>query len=321
MATVKPERMLRVKRVKPSTLVLYDSHVQQFVGWALDNKRRLTSLKAVDKILAIYFNMLFEDGVSMTVASYTLFGWITLRTVPTCPERELLPLARAALTAWKGCKVAKARVGMPPQVIFAFAGFCIREDAVWAAAAVLLQYDLYARPSEILNMSGTDLIPPVKAMCLSWGVIFGNADFDKTTKTGCSDDVVLADSKHRCFAHRILERLGRTFLNVDRCIFRGSLAQYEELFRKFSRLHKLKPGVFTPHCIRHSGPSFDAIHELRSIQAIQARGRWACLASVARYKKPGRLLLEASRLPDTLKGCNSTLAHDTLTCILCHKWD
>ena len=38
-------------------------------------------------------------------------------------------------------------------------------------------------------------------------------------------------------------------------------------------------------------------------------------------KKPGRLLLEVSRLPPSLKVGSSSLAHDTLTCILSHTWD
>ena len=321
LARIKPERLLRVKRVRPSTLVLYDSFVQQFVEWSKRVKCSLGTLQTVDRAMAIYFHMLFEDGAPMTTASYTLFGWITLKTVPRCPERDLLPLARAALTAWRGVKISKARVGMPPQVVYAFAAFCVESDQVWAAAAVLLQYDLYARPSEILNVSGRDLVPPVRPLCLSWGVVFGSADFSEVTKTGCSDDVVLANSSHRVYAHRILEKLGKQFLHQDVKFFKATLAQYEELFRRFSRLRKLKPGMFTPHCIRHSGPSFDAIHELRSLQTIQSRGRWACLASVNRYKKPGRLLLEASRLPMSLRTHPESVAHDTLSCILSHKWD
>lgn len=41
---------------------------------------------------------------------------------------------------------------------------------------------------------------------------------------------------------------------------------------------------------RHSGPSYDAIHQLRSLPEIQQRGRWSCPGSVARYKRPGSAL-------------------------------
>lgn len=57
---------------------------------------------------------------------------------------------------------------MPPQVVFSFANFCIKHDARLAAAAVLLQYDLYLRPSEVLSISGRDIVRPVVAFGSPW---------------------------------------------------------------------------------------------------------------------------------------------------------
>ena len=321
LAHVKPERMLRVKRIKPKTLVAYANFVEQFLEWCKVSKRRNVCGQNADKHMAIYFNALFDDGEPMNTASYTLFGWIALRVIPHSPERDLMPLSRAALTAWRGACTSKMRVGLPPQVIYRFAAFCVSLNEHWAAAAVLLQYDLYARPSEILSVKGRDLVPPVPSMCLHWGVIFGNADHDEVTKAGSSDDVVLANSPHRGYAQKILQRFGKLFLHQDLPLFRGTLAQYESLFRKFSKQYKLKKSIFTPHCIRHSGPSFDAIHNHRTLAEIQSRGRWACQASVNRYKKPGRLLLEASKLPSALTDVKISVLHDTLSSVLSHTWD
>ena len=321
LAHVKPERKLRIKRIQPKTLIAYASYVALFLDWCKETKRRGVSGQQADKHMAIYFNALFDDGEPLNTASYTLFGWIALRTVPRSPERDLMPLSRAALTAWRGVRNSKMRVGLPPQVIYHFAAFCVAHDEHWAEAAVLLQYDLYARPSEMLEIRGRDLVPPVRNMCLHWGVIFGNADHGETTKAGCSDDVVFANTPHRAYAHKILQRLGKLFLHQDLPLFKGNLAQYEALFRTFSKQYKLKKRIFTPHCIRHSGPSFDAIHNHRTLPEIQARGRWACLASVNRYKKPGRLLLESAKLPSALRDAKDSVLHDTLSSILSHRWD
>ena len=106
------------------------------------------------------------------------------------PERDQLPLSRAALTAWRGSTPSKARLGVPPQVIFSFALYCCQVQRFDAAAAVLLQFDLYARPSEILSVHGVDIIPPVAGLTPHWGVLFGNSDFSIPTKTGTYDDVV-----------------------------------------------------------------------------------------------------------------------------------
>ena len=247
--------------------------------------------------LAHYLHVLYEDGACMTMASYTLFGYILLRTVPDKPERDMMPLTRAALTAWRGSRSGGSRVGMVPQVIFAFAEFCVNLRQYAAAAAVLLQFDLFARPSEILNVRRRDLVPAVPAFGTPWGTLFGNSDFGEKTKTGQSDDVVLADSQHRPWCNTLLQRLARQVTDTDTFMFDISLAQYEKLFRDFSLQFGVRPGFFTPHVIRHSGPSYDVINQLRSFAQIQARGRWAAPQSVARYRKPGRLLLESSKLP------------------------
>ena len=86
----------------------------------------------------------------------------------------MFPLSRAALAAWRGSRAGGSRVGMVPQVIFHFAAFCIHNKATdAAAAAVLLQYDLYTRPSEILNLRGRDIIPSVHAFNSPWGILLG----------------------------------------------------------------------------------------------------------------------------------------------------
>ena len=182
LAHVKPERKLRIKRIQPKTLIAYASYVELFLDWCKETKRRGVSGQQADKHMAIYFNALFDDGEPLNTASYTLFGWIALRTVPRSPERDLMPLSRAALTAWRGVRNSQMRVGLPPQVIYHFAAFCVAHDEHWAAAAVLLQYDLYARPSEMLEIRGRDLVPPVRNMSLHWGVIFGNADHGETLR-------------------------------------------------------------------------------------------------------------------------------------------
>ena len=320
MRQIRPERQLRVKRIKPKTVLLYDDHVTGFLAWMKQNRKRGTDSDSIDRHMSIYFNLLFEDGEGYNVASYTLFGWIALRMVPRQPEKDLLPLARAALSAWRGLSPGRTRVGVPPQVIYHFAAFCIQERCFEAAAAVLLQYDLYARRSEVLSSRGRDLVSPVPSLNSHWGVIIGNSDFDETTKTKTTDDIVLADSTHRQYANKLLRCLGKFFLHRDVPVFNVSLSQYEEIFRRFSKKHKLACGLFTPHCIRHSGPSYDAIHAHRSFLEIQSRGRWACAASINRYKKPGRLLLEASRLPSALKHFDSAALETSLTSLLSHRW-
>lgn len=227
----KPERLLRVKRVKPVTLLRYSDHVDDFVLWCRRHQKSANTCRLADKALSVYMNVLFEDGATLTSAGYTLFGFIALKTVPDKAERDMMPLARCALTAWRRSKHGTSRVGVPPQVIYHFAKFCVEAGIVNAAT--------YARPSEILQLRGRDLVRSVPAFATQCGVLFGNSEFGETSKAGVSDDVVLADSPHRPWAHRILQKLIRRFAGDDVLLFDILLAKYEELFRKFSAKHGL----------------------------------------------------------------------------------
>ena len=61
------------------------------------------------------------------------------------------------------------------------------------------------------------------------------------------------------------------------------------------------PWIITPHQLRHSGPSHDRYHRLRSLADIQARGMWKQLASVKIYEKHALLLASMSQLPVVLQ--------------------
>ena len=176
LAGIRPERKLRVRRIKKTTLLQYDGCVKAFTRWAGESKRSLVTSDKVDVAMSIYFHELFEADSSFNLASHTLFGWIALKMVPKQAERLLLPLARSALASWKSERPGETRVGVPPQVVMAFACYCVKHGCFQAAVAALMQYDLYARPSEILCIVGSDIVAPVRGMSNAWGVVFGNSE-------------------------------------------------------------------------------------------------------------------------------------------------
>ena len=312
MAKIPPERLLRVKRVSPKTVLQYHEHISAFCEWCRLHHRYTRTQTLVDKALAIYFNELLEDSCSMNEISYTLFGWICLRMKPIVPERELLPMARAALPAWRGSTCLKARVGVIPQVVFRFLDFCIEQNDLDVVMAALLQYNLYARPSEILNIFGADVIMPIPSLNSYWGIVFGNSEFSRARKTGTFDDAVFADSTCRPWCGNLSKKMYRYFGYNFRPVFPMILSQYESKFRFFSKVFKLPSGSFSPHVLRHSDPSFDVIHCHRSLAQVQARGRWASSNSVARYRKPGRFLLQATKFPIGLQNYSSALSKSAL---------
>ena len=54
---------------------------------------------------------------------------------------------------------------------------------------------------------------------------------------------------------------------------------------------------FTPHSVRHSGPSADFLSKTRNAAEIQARGRWRAAKSIQRYLKPGQMMAKMNKIP------------------------
>ena len=75
-----------------------------------------------------------------------------------------------------------------------------------------------------------------------------------------------------------------------------SLSDYETCFRTSQQDLDIASPAITPHVVRHSAPTHDRLHGIRTLAQIQRRGRWASLASVRRYEKPARVLKSAAKL-------------------------
>ena len=188
-----------------------------------------------------------------------------------------------------------------------------------SAAAALLQYDLFARPSEVLRLRGRDLVAPVPTMSSYWGVLF-DSDFEETTKAGETDDVVLADSLRRASCNAILQHIGRSMLHEGEPVITLTLQQFEQDFQAFSATAKLPAGTLPARSAAWWAFALCVTAASHFATKTQLRGRWKSSQSVERYKKPGRLLLPASRLPEALRKFNSQHLGNVLRAILKHSW-
>ena len=151
--------------------------------------------------MASYFAELLENHEGYNTASYTLFGYLMLEADEDVPDKDLLPQSRAALKGWASRYPQCSRTGADPLIWFLIARhLCDTQPRL--AAALLLQLDTYARPSEILGLKKRDIIKPVGRNKL-WGVIFGNSVNHERNKTGTQDDTVFLDSVHD-FANTVI---------------------------------------------------------------------------------------------------------------------
>ena len=275
----------------------YHQAVEKFQAYC--RRRRLcnSTVALADKHMAEYTTDLYEDGEPHNTASYALYGYLLFKVDESSPDKDLFPHTRGALKGWNSRSPQGSRAGADPLIWYRIAEVIAASNPP-AAAALLLQLDSYARPSEILSLIRSDIVRPSSKQCRFWGLIFGNSSQDAVTKTGSQDDTVLLDSRDREYAPCVLSWVIKHSKQPGDFLFpQLTLGQYESLFRSAKKVIGLGRFDLTPHAVRHTGPSIDFLNKSRTATEIQSRGRWRCLESVLRYQKPGQMLASMSRIP------------------------
>lgn len=293
-----PHKRLKASQVKHTTLGRYQQAVTQFENWAARMRKSLGPAR-VDHTVVEYLHELCEQGRPIIDARSTVFGLILLRLDSPLPERFLMPRSKAALKGWTSRFPSHSRAAVDLKVWNMVAWQCWKLGQHVTAAAILLQGDLYLRPSELLGLTKRMVIRPLASRAKVWGVVLAQQEQEVPTKTGTFDDCVLLDTCSRDFLNGILKKLYlKTKLPDDKIFSDLTLGQYTKAISAACGKLGLQKLKLTPHGLRHAGPSTDAFHQIRGPIAIQRRGRWRATSSVTRYQKPGRMLLLHQHVPD-----------------------
>ena len=126
----------------------------------------------------------------------------------------------------------------------------------------------------------------------------------RSSKTGEFDETVIIDDAGIVSAIRAMKPARP----------RGPVVAHpQQMWEKFEEACKLLGvnrdlGAQVPYVVRHSGAAADAWNGLRTLDAIQARGRWKSATSVRRYAKGGRIAHQMS-------SCSVPLQRFALKCV------
>lgn len=289
--------------VTPHTLALYDTAARDFqrsTGMVL---RPGVVPKNLDRKLAAYVHERYLVGDSYAVVNTAVHG-VLFRMCVRMRDVQL-PLTKAAFRGFRRLVPENSRDPLPWQAVLHMAYWLVsmRADltgAFQAAIAMLLQFDTYARPGAILQIGPRQLIPPMREVPSKEQVhalVLAPSDEGKYSKTRTQDDTILIGTMNsgREWINNVVAAL-RPKLYRGRGVFTITLSQYNLLMKKAAIAMGLAHLPVSPHCIRHGGPSQDYYNGVRTLKEIKLRGCWSADRSVARYKKPGRLLRQINNL-------------------------
>ena len=293
---------LRANAVKPATLARYRECSEAVASFARSAGLPTVSHHDWDVATERFLERLYAAGDGAATARYVLFGVIFVNDLPA-RSALTMPLSRKALQGF--IRLVPERMRDPPPL--AALWILVHEllegapgaAAVGAAAALLLGFDAYLRPSETLKLLREHVTAPRRVAGVQDWVITVAPAGGEPAKNKQFDCGVVVGAHGRRWARDILEALYRRAAPGQALLGEVTLAQLEAAVR-LARGRAMLPSKLSLdlHAARHAGPSHDAYFHGARIEELQARGRWAILESCRRYAKPAKLLRGIAMLSD-----------------------
>ena len=205
------------------------------------------------------------------------------------------PLALQALQGWRRRAPGRMRTPLPYEVVCLIALRLLEGGSERLALMVMVMFAAYLRPSEAAGLQPRHLVAPLPGTRYHcWSLVIHPFEEGRGSKTNEHDEAIVLSAEYLRFLDGPLARLkhasapgplfGVTQLEASR---RFSLAA------RGAGLEVLEPEFYQ---LRHSGPSFEMLTGMRSLQEIKLRGRWHSDRSVPRYQKEGRVAEQLGRL-------------------------
>ena len=196
-----------------------------------------------------------------------------------------LPRFFRARQAWRRLAPGRTRDPLPFLHLVLVLKTLLRRGRVSFAAACLLIWSCYLRPSEILDLHAEDVLAPTSS-CPHVSLMLHPFERGQTSKVGEFDDGVTMDmSELRWFGPWLLRQARRRPKGSR--LFSLGYPEMSKLFREAMMEWSLKDA--TMYRLRHGGASHDIVHGHRHIVEGKKRGRWSTDQSLKRYAKAVRL--------------------------------
>jgi integrase len=281
----------------------YRERCADVVNFAARRRLALTDLDEWDVALDAYGLHLFEQGEAAAALRMAIYG---VAHVLDAPGRSplIFPLAKKSLRGFLNSSPENMREPPPEEAIWLIAYWLVGQaavlgvDAVLCAAAVLLAFDAYLRPSETLGLTVKHVTRPSRGAprYRDWALTIAPQGGGAPAKNHEFDCSVIVGLPPRTWAPTLLAKLVGTAGHDGRLFRSLTLPKYERLMRTATAACDLCALRVDPHSVRHVGPSIDSYEKRLSPPEVQARGRWRCVESCRRYSKPAALLRQVAKL-------------------------
>ncbi|CAE7560259.1 UPF1 [Symbiodinium sp. CCMP2592] len=247
----------------------------------------------LDEALCEYADHLFLSGETCNFGQKLQAALEYTRPEAARDGSLRLPRFKRALKGWRKLSPAQARLPMIEFLKGAVSGVFLHLGRRDMAVFNELTFSTYVRPGEGLRMKALDFVEkqPGQAEYKFSVIVLAPIERGEASKAGIYDEVLVLDDTRApwledVMRHHVRQRLQ---LGEEADMWDFNAGQYLAMWRKAVAALDIADCAQSPYQNRHGGASRDHLLRLRSVHAIQRRGRWAVDSSARIYDKPGRL--------------------------------
>jgi len=285
--TVGERNLLELCSIKEPQRRNYAKKVDEFYGFVSHHGLPLSTEEHLDEALCEYADELYLNGESVN-AGEQLKAALEF-DLPTAARGGslVLPRFKRALKGWRRMAPNQTRLPMLEFLKSSISGVMIAAGHLEEALFNEVTFSTYTRPGELLRVLPCDVVKKNQDYHFDV-IILSPHERGVSSKVGIYDDTVILDDTRAPWLGSLLVELAekKEKISQENSIWSFSAAKYLETWRKAVQVLQIEDVAITPYQNRHGGASRDHLCRLRSMMAIQRRGRWASDASTRIYSKP-----------------------------------
>ena len=286
--------LLEDEAVTPSVRRQYEKSVEELIKWSKRYDIPLSPIDKLDHALCVYVTDLYLRG-HQAHAGERLFPGM-MHVLPETRRPGVLSRSSRALKGWRRKCPGFSRRPLPLCVWAAICHILLARGKGLLAAMILMAFQTYMRPKELLGMRVGHLMPPTRAVTQHWGVLIAAQELGVPTKTGAMDDSLLLDTPSFKWMDTIWGQL--TQAPTEELLFPVT---YREWYDNITQSAALLGLQLVPYQLRHSGASHDRLKNVRPLGDVLKRGRWRSLKSVAQYERHASVGIEFRKLAEHMQ--------------------
>ena len=272
----------------------------EFRRWCQERGVNPTLVEQVNTMMPLYLDALFFAGYNHDRADKLYAALRYFLPNAGISNHAKMEATLAAMKGYRRLGHGQTRAPLAKPMVFAAVGLAVRWGWHDMALALCLSWDAYLRlPSDLLQLTGASLVPPVQVggqsltAAGSWALLLYPEEQPLRSKAGQFDESVALTPFMSKVIGRRLQQLKEAAGPKERV---WSMTAYE-FGRKFRALFRaLGRDSARPYQVRHGAASCDAA-EGSPLADIQHRLRHATDRSSKRYAKHARYLAELAAAP------------------------